>query len=91
MRRADGLIEAARAAMLAGAERLADALREAGGAEVSVTVDDEGVLVSVAGQGLAAREFGTAGQAPSPIIAAVVDDLAAGIVEAVAAAMGEVL
>ena len=93
MRQADGLIEAARAAMAAGAERLASAIREAageaGGAEVSVTVDDEGVLVSVAGRGLAAREFGTAGRAPSPVIAPIVDDMAAGIVAGVAAAVGE--
>ncbi|MCX7382767.1 MAG: hypothetical protein NT133_15425 [Alphaproteobacteria bacterium] len=83
------LMEAARRGLLAGGERLAAALRDALGGEVTVAAEAGGIVVRVSAAGLAAREFGTAGRAPEPVVGTIVAALGARIAADVVSAMGE--
>jgi hypothetical protein len=74
----------AAAAMAAGAEELADRLRALG-----FEVEVEGSRVLARGRGLRAREFGSAGREPRPVVGPVVEAFGPRLVRMVAAAMEE--
>ncbi len=82
---------AALAALHREAAALAAAVRSrAHGLEVSVSTDEAGAVLRIAGPGLAAREHGTADVAPAGNLFDLAED-AAGIPAAVAAAVAGVL